>query len=121
MWSTTMSARRNGSRPKPTAASPTGKWPATSSGSDRRSFGKNLMLTDQTRAPIVEALAEFKAEGAISFGVPGHKSGKGAPDDMTTPRSCSTSATSGLPAKAEDWLIMNRNLSLGLSDDRHLL
>src|SRR3954452_10037985 len=40
------------------------------------------MLTDQTRAPIVEALAEFKAQGAISFGVPGHKSGKGAPDDI---------------------------------------
>ena len=40
------------------------------------------MLTDQTRAPIVEALAEFKAQGAISFGVPGHKSGKAAPEDI---------------------------------------
>ena len=40
------------------------------------------MLTDQTRAPIVEALAEFKAQGAISFGVPGHKSGKAAPEEV---------------------------------------
>jgi arginine decarboxylase len=40
------------------------------------------MLTDQTRAPILEALAGYKKRGSISFGVPGHKSGKAAPEDV---------------------------------------
>jgi len=42
------------------------------------------MMTDQTRAPIVEALETFESENAISFGVPGHKSGKGAPSDVVS-------------------------------------
>ena len=40
------------------------------------------MLTDQGRAPILEALAAAKERSPTSFGVPGHKSGKGAPDDV---------------------------------------
>jgi arginine decarboxylase len=40
------------------------------------------MLTDQGRAPILEALAAAKQRSPTSFGVPGHKSGKGAPDDV---------------------------------------
>src|SRR3954467_1414689 len=40
------------------------------------------MLTDQGRAPILEALASYAQQSSISFGVPGHKSGQGAPEDI---------------------------------------
>lgn len=37
---------------------------------------------DQGRAPILENLKAFEADSPTSFGVPGHKSGKGAPSDV---------------------------------------
>jgi arginine decarboxylase len=40
------------------------------------------MFTEQDHAPIVEALAAYEKESHVSFGVPGHKSGKGAPSDV---------------------------------------
>jgi arginine/lysine/ornithine decarboxylase len=40
------------------------------------------MSVDQNQAPLLEALAKYRQSGTVSFGVPGHKSGKGAPDDI---------------------------------------
>jgi len=40
------------------------------------------MLTDQNRAPIVEGLEAFLQKNATSFSLPGHKSGKGAAEDV---------------------------------------
>jgi arginine decarboxylase len=40
------------------------------------------MPGDQTQAPILDALAEYRSSGSVSFGVPGHKSGKGATEDI---------------------------------------
>jgi arginine decarboxylase len=40
------------------------------------------MPMDQNQAPLLEALAKYRQSGAVSFGVPGHKSGKGATDDI---------------------------------------
>jgi lysine decarboxylase len=38
--------------------------------------------TDQTKAPIVDALRAYLRKDSSSFGLPGHRSGKGAPDDI---------------------------------------
>src|SRR3954465_13619214 len=40
------------------------------------------MALKHERAPIVEALAAYLGQSASSFGVPGHKGGKGAPSDI---------------------------------------
>src|SRR3954469_25181311 len=40
------------------------------------------MTLKQGQAPIVEALTEYLRESYASFGVPGHKGGKGAPSDI---------------------------------------
>ena len=40
------------------------------------------MPSDQDQAPILDALAKYHQSGSISFGEPGHKSGKGALDDI---------------------------------------
>src|SRR4051794_8305226 len=40
------------------------------------------MALKQDQAPIVEGLAEYLRESYSSFGVPGHKGGKGAPSDI---------------------------------------
>ena len=40
------------------------------------------MLTDQNRAPIVEGMEAFQKKSTTSFSLPGHKSGKGAADDV---------------------------------------
>src|SRR3954451_20781329 len=40
------------------------------------------MAMKQDQAPIVEALAEYVRESYASFGVPGHRGGKGAPSDI---------------------------------------
>src|SRR5438270_4965429 len=40
------------------------------------------MALNQDQAPIVEALATYLQESISSFGVPGHKGGKGAPSDI---------------------------------------
>jgi len=40
------------------------------------------MPGDQTQAPILDALAKYRGSGSVSFGVPGHKSGKGATEDI---------------------------------------
>src|SRR3954463_16442939 len=40
------------------------------------------MASKQDEAPIVEALATYLGESPSSFGVPGHKGGKGAPADI---------------------------------------
>jgi arginine/lysine/ornithine decarboxylase len=40
------------------------------------------MTRDQAQAPILEGLKAYEKEGVTSFGVPGHKSGKGAPSDV---------------------------------------
>src|SRR4051794_26851911 len=40
------------------------------------------MTGDQTQAPILDALAKYRNSGSVSFGVPGHKSGKGATEDI---------------------------------------
>ena len=40
------------------------------------------MPMDQTKAPIVDALQAYKTQGTTSFGVPGHKSGVGATEDV---------------------------------------
>src|SRR4051794_13968297 len=42
-----------------------------------------MKTMNQTRAPILEGLEEYQKENGTSFGVPGHKSGKGAPNDIT--------------------------------------
>jgi arginine decarboxylase len=36
----------------------------------------------QSSAPILDALVRFQKQESVSFGVPGHKSGQGAPDDI---------------------------------------
>jgi arginine/lysine/ornithine decarboxylase len=38
--------------------------------------------TDQKKAPVVEALRAYLQKDSSSFGVPGHRSGKGAPSDI---------------------------------------
>src|SRR3954462_3191290 len=39
-------------------------------------------MTDiQSSAPVLDALASYAQQSSISFGVPGHKSGQGAPED----------------------------------------
>ncbi|MFL5328720.1 MAG: aminotransferase class I/II-fold pyridoxal phosphate-dependent enzyme [Gemmataceae bacterium] len=40
------------------------------------------MNLTQKHAPIVEALSTYLGESATSFGVPGHRSGKGAPSEI---------------------------------------
>jgi arginine decarboxylase len=40
------------------------------------------MLTDQKRAPIIEGMEAFQKKSATSFSLPGHKSGKGAAEDV---------------------------------------
>src|SRR4051812_16154800 len=40
------------------------------------------MALTHDQAPIVEALAAYLGESFSSFGVPGHKGGKGAPSDI---------------------------------------
>jgi arginine decarboxylase len=40
------------------------------------------MADDQTSAPILDALAKYSKSGSVSFGVPGHKSGRGATPDI---------------------------------------
>src|SRR3954464_15964218 len=40
------------------------------------------MASNQEQAPIVEALAAYLGQSTSSFGVPGHKGGKGAPSDI---------------------------------------
>ncbi|MFL5562632.1 MAG: aminotransferase class I/II-fold pyridoxal phosphate-dependent enzyme [Gemmatimonadaceae bacterium] len=40
------------------------------------------MTMDQSRAPIVESLRSQEKQDSVSFGPPGHESGKGAPDDV---------------------------------------
>jgi len=40
------------------------------------------MLTDQNRAPIIEGMEAFQKKSAASFSLPGHKSGKGAAEDV---------------------------------------
>ena len=55
----------------------TGKSPAISSVSEEAAIS-----SDQSQAPIFDALAQYRQSGSVSFGVPGHKSGKGAPDDI---------------------------------------
>jgi arginine/lysine/ornithine decarboxylase len=40
------------------------------------------MADTQSSAPILEALANYTKQGSVSFGVPGHKSGQGAPADI---------------------------------------
>ena len=37
-------------------------------------------MSDQSRAPILEALEEMKQNRLVPFDVPGHKHGKGNPD-----------------------------------------
>src|SRR3954452_9727378 len=44
--------------------------------------GGCAMTLKQEQAPIVEALADYVRESFSSFGVPGHKGGKGAPSDI---------------------------------------
>jgi len=43
-----------------------------------------MRTLSQKRAPILEGLEEFEKENGTSFGVPGHKSGKGAPSNVTS-------------------------------------
>ena len=38
------------------------------------------MKLDQDRAPIYEALSEYRENRIVSFDVPGHKQGKGNPE-----------------------------------------
>src|SRR5215213_3101279 len=40
------------------------------------------MADAQSSAPILGALANYTRQGSVSFGVPGHKSGQGAPPDI---------------------------------------
>lgn len=40
------------------------------------------MSDDQRQAPILDALSQYRHSGSVSFGVPRHKSGKAAPDDI---------------------------------------
>ena len=40
------------------------------------------MAETQSSAPILEALANHARQSSVSFGVPGHKSGQGAPPDI---------------------------------------
>jgi arginine/lysine/ornithine decarboxylase len=40
------------------------------------------MSMDQNQASLLNALAKYCQSDAASFGVPGHKSGKGATDDI---------------------------------------
>ena len=40
------------------------------------------MADDQDTTPILDALAQYASSGSISFGVPGHKSGRGATADI---------------------------------------
>src|SRR3954447_23465943 len=40
------------------------------------------MPDDQNSAPILDALASYSKSGSVSFGVPGHKSGRGATPDI---------------------------------------
>src|SRR3954449_3266442 len=40
------------------------------------------MTDTQGSAPILEALANYTKQSSVSFGVPGHKSGQGAPADI---------------------------------------
>src|SRR5436305_6271874 len=44
--------------------------------------GGSGMALKHDQAPIVEGLAEYLRESYASFGVPGHKGGKGAPSDI---------------------------------------
>src|SRR5437764_7967971 len=44
--------------------------------------GGSGMASKQDQAPIVEALTTYLGQSATSFGVPGHKGGKGAPSDI---------------------------------------
>jgi arginine decarboxylase len=44
--------------------------------------GGRGMASTHDQAPIVEALAAYLGESFSSFGVPGHKGGKGAPSDI---------------------------------------
>src|SRR5438309_9573543 len=44
--------------------------------------GGRSMASTHDQAPIVEALAAYLGESYSSFGVPGHKGGKGAPSDI---------------------------------------
>src|SRR3954464_6062407 len=44
--------------------------------------GRHGMALKQDQAPIVEALATYLGASVSSFGVPGHKGGKGAPADI---------------------------------------
>jgi arginine decarboxylase len=120
------------------------------------------MTDTQRSAPILEALESYTKQASASFGVPGHKSGLGAPADIkrvvgaaactadaTTQKGIddrretqhtmrraehlaaeawgadvaylSTNCTSLSNHAAEDWLTETGSISLGLSDDRHLL
>jgi arginine decarboxylase len=40
------------------------------------------MSADQSGAPILDALARYSRSGSVSSGVPGRKSGRGAPPDV---------------------------------------
>jgi arginine decarboxylase len=42
------------------------------------------MPIDHTQAPIIDALHGYEKQKSISFGVPGHKGGKGAPSDIVS-------------------------------------
>ena len=39
-----------------------------------------MPLQGQNRAPLYEALAEYKGNRIVPFDVPGHKQGRGAPE-----------------------------------------
>lgn len=41
---------------------------------------KNRARLDQTRAPIYEALEQFRRMRVVPFDVPGHKRGRGNPE-----------------------------------------
>lgn len=42
------------------------------------------MSEDQSSAPILDGLEQYTQSGGISFAVPGHKSGQGAPPAAAT-------------------------------------
>lgn len=41
---------------------------------------QDVRLKDQSKAPIFEALEEFRRERIVPFDVPGHKRGRGNPE-----------------------------------------
>src|ERR1700712_2915380 len=41
-----------------------------------------MMEDDPTSAPLLDSLAKYSKSDSVSFGVPGHKSGRGATPDI---------------------------------------